>query len=309
MANADWDDELLRQRAERLLETLGMAPILSLTAPPWRRSNRVYRLETTSRSLLLKAYFRHPLDLRDRLAAEAALLALAWTHGVRSVPEPIAFDHIHAIGLQEFVPDASFVVKKSTAQVEQAASFLVDLNRLRDTREATQLPIASEACFSFDEHLAKVEQRVQRIESATWAADDVDLSVRNIRSRLRSLWDRVHGESSVKPAARTSRCTCRCPPKTGACRPPISVFTTRSRRRLANCGSLISNTRAGMIRPRPSAISSANRRSRYPASSLIALRSLYRQCLPIRLARWLAARLLWPVCQVRWCCILLNGCS
>ena len=308
MADAVWDDESIRQRAEHLLKTLGLAPIQSFTRLLGGANNRVFRLETTSRRLLLKAYFRHPLDLRDRLAAEAALLELAWKHGVRSVPEPVAFDHVHALGLQEFVPGRKLRRDEiDETRVEQAAGFLVDVNRLRDTREAEQLPLASEACFSVDEHIAKVEQRVQRIEGATLAAEDGDLAVGTIQSRLRSLWDRVRGEVE-RQASRVGIARQPSLPSEHRCVSPSDFGFHNALAMPSGELRFIDFEYAGWDDPAKT-ICDFFCQPAIPVPLDLFDRFMGRLS-PVLAdpTRTLArVRLLWPMIQVKWCCILLNG--
>src|SRR5207248_406829 len=77
---------------DRLAAAAGLGPVYDRVPLAGGANNRVYRAETAGGSAFLKAYFRHPADPRDRLAAESAFARFAWAGGVRCVPRPLAFD-------------------------------------------------------------------------------------------------------------------------------------------------------------------------------------------------------------------------
>ena len=64
-----------------LLERAGMPGGLAFEPIKGGANNRVYRVQTASGPALLKAYFRHPADPRDRLGTEFGFLAFAWDNG------------------------------------------------------------------------------------------------------------------------------------------------------------------------------------------------------------------------------------
>src|SRR6202012_4127503 len=86
-----------------LLAHAGMPGWFTLEPIEGGANNRVYRVQTSSGPALLKAYFRHPADPRDRLGTEFGFLAFAWENGVRSVPRPLACDDGEALGPSEWI--------------------------------------------------------------------------------------------------------------------------------------------------------------------------------------------------------------
>jgi hypothetical protein len=155
----------LHERADALARAAGLGAVRSRERLSGGANNRVFRVEAVGGSALLKAYFRHPGDPRDRLAAEFAFARFAWDHGVRVIPRPLASDPAAGLGLFEFVPGRA--VRPSDVDREllaQAAAFIRDLNRHRTTPGAARLPLASEACFTLAEHLDCVRRRVARLD-------------------------------------------------------------------------------------------------------------------------------------------------
>src|SRR5581483_1018773 len=89
----------LHSRAAIFLRGIGLSNTFTLSPVSGGGNNRVYRLETAGKTLLLNLYFHHPGDSRDRFAAERAFYNFAWQRGVRRTPEPIAWDAEARLGL------------------------------------------------------------------------------------------------------------------------------------------------------------------------------------------------------------------
>jgi hypothetical protein len=153
-----------RQDIAALLASAGLPPEFQLAGLPGGGNNRVYRVDCDGASLLLKAYFHHPADPRDRLAAEFTFSRFAWDRGIRSIPRPLACDEPNHLGLYEFVEGRPLTCEDiGVHEVDQAASLFSSLNRHELDSAAAMLGVASEACFSLAEHLDCVEHRVRRL--------------------------------------------------------------------------------------------------------------------------------------------------
>jgi hypothetical protein len=156
---------------------------------PGGANNRVFRVGTTRGQVLLKAYFQHPSDPRDRLKSEFSFVSFAWHHGIRCVPQPIAADEQAHIALYEFLPGRH--VRRGEPDRDhlvQAAEFFVALNRFKETREAGLLPDASEACFSLQEHLTCVEERMQRLARIECTDQVSREALEFVKEHLTRLW-------------------------------------------------------------------------------------------------------------------------
>ena len=161
-------------------------------------NNRVYRVETSSGPALLKAYFRHPADPRDRLGTEFGFLTFAWTNGVRSVPRPLARDDDQALGLYEWIEGRHLTEADVGREAVQAAAALSgEVNRHRERPDATRLSAASEACFTLAAHLALVDRRLERLV----AVDEPDVRAFAV-SELSRFWSRARAELLAAAVAR-----------------------------------------------------------------------------------------------------------
>jgi len=126
-------------------------------------NNRVYKVSGETGTFLLKQYFFHPMDKRNRLKAEFDFLSYIWKRGIRVVPQPISCNEENHLGLYEFVSGTSFIPGSvSRDDLDMAQSFLLRLNE--DRKNAISIVgNASEACFSVQAHLACVEERINKV--------------------------------------------------------------------------------------------------------------------------------------------------
>lgn len=152
-------------------------------------NNRVFRVETAGGDTLLKAYFRHPSDPRDRLKSEFSFVSFAWANGIRCVPQPMIADYENHVALYEYISGRHIRKGEPTLDhLVQAAEFFVELNRYKDTSKANELPDASEACFSVHDHLSCVEARMRRLVGIE-ASDAVSREAWEfVNGHLASLW-------------------------------------------------------------------------------------------------------------------------
>jgi hypothetical protein len=149
----------------------------------------VYRVKSSRCTLLAKIYFRHPGDPRDRQRAETAFLSFAWACGIRKVPRLLHVDRKAGVSLMEFVAGRKLSRREATGdRVAEAASFFTELNRHRESRGARALPKGSEACFSLDEHLECVRRRLARLLRVRVKGSLDEDAIRFIRGDLADAW-------------------------------------------------------------------------------------------------------------------------
>ena len=148
---------------QHLVASAGLGSVAFTDPLDGGKNNRVYRVGTSKGPVLLKSYFRHPDDPRDRLGTEFAFARFAWDHGVRCIPQPLACDPAAGLGLFEFIEGRKLNPGEVTPDhVTAALKFFVQLNFSKG--EATALPNGSEACFSLEDHLGTIARRVNRLK-------------------------------------------------------------------------------------------------------------------------------------------------
>ena len=200
-----------------LLAEVGLPREFRMTSLPGGGNNRVFRIDCRGSSLLLKAYFHHPDDPRDRLAAEFSFSCFAWDHGLRCIPQPLARDDRNHLGLYEFVPGRALdAAEVDPGAVDQAVAFFRGVNRHKLDPAAKTLPIASEACFTLAEHLACVQYRMSRLlplddasalgrEAAAWIGDKLHPAWLRVRERVERQ-AAACGLAVAKPIPAPDRC-------------------------------------------------------------------------------------------------------
>jgi hypothetical protein len=150
--------------AEQLAGTAGIHGVPVLTPLQGGRNNQVFRMIIGNVSFLLKAYFRHEKDPRDRLGTEYAFLSFVWSRGMRMIPRPIAADPVRSLGLYEFINGEKLSAGDIREEhIRQSLDFYFALNAAPDNPAARNLPNASEACFSICDHLSLVDRRLRRL--------------------------------------------------------------------------------------------------------------------------------------------------
>ncbi len=291
-----------------LLAAAGLPREFQIVALPGGGNNRVYRVDCNGRPLLLKAYFHHPDDPRDRLAAEFAFSRFAWDRGIRCIPQPIARDDQNHLGLYEFIDGRPLAAGEiGAAEVDQAAGFFAALNRQELDRSAASFAVASEAFFTLAEHLNGVERRVQRLRRLNRQSRLDHMAADWLESELWPAWYRVREQATGdRPRRAASLWTSRWQWPTAAFRPRISASTTPYS---LTDGRLrfIDFEYAGWDDPAKT-ICDFLCQPRLPAPAEFAGRftdAVLADCSDPEFHRRRVAVLL-PVYRLKWCCIMLN---
>ena len=134
-------------------------------------NNRLFRVDCGRERYVLKRYFRHPLDPRNRFNAETRFSAFLWKAGLHNIPEPVAGDPLMSAALYGFVEGERLARSGIGAwHVEQALAFVDLANRDRRDEFAATLPAASESCFSIVDHLELLDSRIDRLKRASGVA-------------------------------------------------------------------------------------------------------------------------------------------
>jgi hypothetical protein len=192
------------QAVRALAAAAGLGPVRAVVPIAGGANNRVYRVETPSAVALLKSYFRHPDDPRDRLGAEWAFARFAWDNGVRCIPEPLAADPAAGLALFEFVYGRSLSGGVAgEAAVDQAIEFYRTLNRGKGRPAAASLPRASESCFSLDDHFDTVARRVERLKTIALGNVVDGAALAFAEAELGPAWEMVHSAGRASAAAHT----------------------------------------------------------------------------------------------------------
>ena len=177
---------------DALLAHAGLPTEFHVVHLPGGGNNRVYRIDAGGSHWLLKAYFHHPEDTRDRLGTEFSFSRFAWDHGLRCIAQPLARDDRNHLGLYEFVSGRPLESGEIGGdEVEQAIEFFQGLSQHKTAADALRLPNGSEAFFTLAEHLACVERRVARLEKLEADSPLGREAAALVQSQLHPAWNGV----------------------------------------------------------------------------------------------------------------------
>jgi thiamine kinase-like enzyme len=152
-------------------------------------NNRAYKVHTSGGVFFVKQYFIHTSDLRDRLHSEYAFLAYAAQTSPNNVPIAHACDKENGFALYEFIEGKPINSEILTLEhIDIAARFFCDLN-ISDKRISSNLPLASEACFSIMDHIKLIDLRVKKLKQFNAINNykvDINDLINRIEARLKS---------------------------------------------------------------------------------------------------------------------------
>lgn len=159
-------------------------------------NNKVFIVEIDGTSeYVLKQYFRHESDTRNRLFAEWTFLKYATESGISCVPRPIVADVQNGIAIFEYIDGKKILLSDlSENHVIQALDFFLALNTCCPEKNRAGLPPASEACFSIHEHLTCVRRRIKALLEIPQDTDIDRSALEFVRSELLPIWETVEEE-------------------------------------------------------------------------------------------------------------------
>ncbi|MBD3306722.1 phosphotransferase [candidate division KSB3 bacterium] len=186
------EQEPFQQAVANVLALAGFSGNFHLYPLAGGGNNRGFRVDIEDHLVFVKAYFQHTDDPRDRLGTEYAFSRFAWQQGLRCLPQPLAADPLNGVGLYEFIQGHRLLPHEVDSDaVQQALRFYETLNAYKETPEAQRLNPASEACFNIKDHVYTVEGRLQRL-STIEDASPVHRQVRDfIQGEVLETWNRV----------------------------------------------------------------------------------------------------------------------
>ena len=153
-----------RSLAEKLLSQTQLGECVALERLQGGRNNRIYRINTEDRPLILKSYFEDPDDSRDRCGTETAFLKFTMNQHINTTPQLVAVDPEAKAALHSFVPGRRLSENDiNDERVTAALDFVIALNEHRSKEIASELPLASEAYFSISDHRESIDERLRKL--------------------------------------------------------------------------------------------------------------------------------------------------
>jgi hypothetical protein len=185
-------DDAPREVARQLLDRIGRRGDFALAALPGGRNNRVWRIRADETDFLFKRYYWAENDPRDRMGHEWDFLSYLHGIGSSAAPQALAADRENRCALIEFINGATPSLSEiAEPEILSAAEFFAGMNAARFSDAGRALPVASEACFSLEEHVETTARRVGRLDQIVLDGDVARAAREFASESLLPLWNRV----------------------------------------------------------------------------------------------------------------------
>jgi thiamine kinase-like enzyme len=185
--------ENIKFLASELIEEAGFTShIKNITPIHQGGNNQLYHIKHIDQEFILKKYFKDSGDLRNRLETEYSFLKLAQERSPKYVPKTYARNVAKSVAIFEFIHGTKL---KSSEEIDsfhisQAAKFICDLNI---NSSNVNFSNASEACFSIDEHLNLIDERIKELNKSLINNG----KFKEIVNLLQSTWLKVKNNTNI----------------------------------------------------------------------------------------------------------------
>ena len=168
----------------------GISYPLSMERVRAGRNSEVHRISNQHGQWILKNYYQHSSDQRDRMGTEFGFLTYLQKQGISAVARPLGMDHTRQCALYTFLPGKR-PVAISPKHISQAVHFIKTINLSRNAPSALVLPMAADACLSWQAHMLLAASRIDRL-LAVQPKQELEIEAhRFVRDQLLPLWLRL----------------------------------------------------------------------------------------------------------------------
>jgi thiamine kinase-like enzyme len=130
------------------------------------KNNRTYLAYTHKKKYLAKFYFSSPKDQRNRLSNEYSFLKYVKEMGIVNVPRPIIKSDLYNLGIYEFIEGRAFSSSDiNEASILAAANFFSSINNSNNIKKAKQLNYAADAFLDLNIYINQIDERIFTLES------------------------------------------------------------------------------------------------------------------------------------------------
>jgi hypothetical protein len=126
------------------------------------RNSKVWKITSRNDVWILKEYHNSSKDTRDRLGTEFGFIEFLNRHGIRNIPKSLACDHERKFGLYSYIHGESVGIIYNEC-IQQVADFIYSINLLKKKASTNYINSASEACFSFNDHIQVISERLKSL--------------------------------------------------------------------------------------------------------------------------------------------------
>jgi len=140
--------------------------VISVTNLSGGKNSCVYRLSCADKKdYVVKFYFFHKSDKRNRLITEFSALQFLYSNDIEYVPEPLLMNNDYGFSVFEFINGKRIKSENvSYEDIQTLINFLLRLNQLKYYKDALKINNASEACFSINDYIKSIDLRLNRLK-------------------------------------------------------------------------------------------------------------------------------------------------
>ncbi|WP_292369189.1 phosphotransferase [Methanoregula sp. UBA64] len=167
-------------------------------------NNKVFILEREGTpEYIMKQYFQHAADPRDRCRAEWTFLEYAAKVGISCVPKPVICDHDQGIAIYQYISGSRILTNGLHPDyIDQALSFFEAINRRDNTGKGKYLQPAAEACFCLQDHLECVNRRIMSLlqidAESSVDREAIDFVRQEISPRWKYIQTHIHEQEILR---------------------------------------------------------------------------------------------------------------
>jgi len=173
-------------------------------------NNRGFVVSTNKQKYFAKLYFSHVTDPRDRLRSEFTFLSYCWNKKIHCVPKPVGFISDSNIAVYSFVDGHRIASQGLTGQhIAAAANFIRVVNT--NVGDNIPMPIASEGAFSIKGHFSIIDQRIDKLSNMP-IASNIDRQAQLFIDKLEEAWVQIKRKITAQrdairtPLSQADRC-------------------------------------------------------------------------------------------------------
>jgi len=169
----------------------GIQGVLEITPIRSGRNSAVFKVSSGNDNWIIKNYFIHKSDKRDRLNNEYKFLNFLYQTECQSVAKPIAYDEKKQLALFTYLRGIR-PYKITEWHIDQATNFIIYLNHLsKHHANAKAIDKAAEACLDLGEHLQIVDLRFEKFKNIQPECDESIEILNWVRNILYPSWIKI----------------------------------------------------------------------------------------------------------------------
>lgn len=158
------------------------------------RNSQVLKIVNADKKWILKKYYQSKVTKHDRLGTDFNFLVFLHRAGVDCVPKPYGMDRAMHLALYSFLP-GNRLYRITATHIKQASRFILAIDQQRLLSNALDIPLAVDACLSWQDHIALTDARISLLVSLKPESAIEENALEFITKQLMPLWSSVRNRT------------------------------------------------------------------------------------------------------------------